>query len=176
MVPVDSVRVSRDPTYSGTSRVVMTISFTGLSPSVVPPFQTDSTIVLRYSCERPYNPARKILTVWAIPLSFATTYGIEFSFFSCSYWDVSVHYVCDIHLWIRCMTVRESRDQNLFNSYPGLIAVFHALLSLLMPRHPPYALNSLITNISHSSKNVFDLLVAIDLKVWSTFQAVTTYI
>jgi len=34
----------------------------------------------------------------------------------------------------------------------------------------------LITNISHSSKNVFDLLVAIDLKVWSTFQAVTTYI
>ena len=150
MVPVDSVRVSRDPTYSGTFRVVTSISFTGLSPSVVPPFQTDSTIVLHSPCERPYNPAEKIPTVWAIPLSLATTYGIEFSFFSSSYWDVSVHCVSDIHLWIQYMTVRESRDHNLFNSYPRLIAVFHALQSLLMPRHPPYALNSLITNIHHS--------------------------
>ena len=70
-----------------------------------------------------------------------------------------------MHLWIQYMPVRVSRDQNLFNNSPGLIAVFHALLSLLMPRHPPYALNSLITNISYSSKNVFDLFVAIDLKV-----------
>ena len=35
MVPVDSVRVPRDPTYSGTLREVVTVSLTGLSPSMV---------------------------------------------------------------------------------------------------------------------------------------------
>ena len=93
---------------------------------------------------------RKIPTVWASPLSLATTYGIDFSFFSNSYLDVSVHCVYNIHLWIQCTLVRESRDQHLFDSFPRLIAVFHALQSLLMPRHPPCALNSLITNIRRS--------------------------
>ena len=49
------------------------------------------------------------------------------------------------HLWIQCATVRESRDQRSFDSYAGLIAVFHALQRLLTPRHPPCALNSLAT-------------------------------
>ncbi len=48
------------------------------------------------------------------------------------------------------MSVRESQDHCSFNSFPGLFAVFYALLRLLMPRHPPYTLNSLIRFILNS--------------------------
>jgi hypothetical protein len=46
--------------------------------------------------------------------------------------------------------IRESRDQCSFDSFPGLIAVFHALHRLLAPRHPPHALNSLAALILSS--------------------------
>src|SRR2546423_2178583 len=39
--------------------------------------------------------------------------------------------------------IRESTGQRLFNASPWLIAVVHALHRLLMPRHPPCALNIL---------------------------------
>ena len=48
-----------------------------------------------------------------------------------------------MQLWIHCTVIRVSRDQRLFDSYPELIAVFHALHRLLAPRHPPHALSSL---------------------------------
>ena len=54
------------------------------------------------------------------------------------------------YLCIQYALVRESRDQRLFVNYPKLFADFHALHSLLMPRHPPYTLNSLTTNIQLS--------------------------
>ena len=38
------------------------------------------------------------------------------------------------------LPIRESADQRLFSAYPRLIAAVHALLRLLMPRHPPCAL------------------------------------
>ncbi len=47
------------------------------------------------------------------------------------------------NLWIQFVIIRESRDQRLFDSFPRLIAVFHALHRLLTPRHPPHALSSL---------------------------------
>ena len=53
--------------------------------------------------------------------------------------------LANVHLWIQCTTVRESRDQRSLDSYPRLIAACHALLRLLTPRHPPCALNSLTT-------------------------------
>ena len=40
-----------------------------------------------------YNPERETLSVWAIPLSLAATDGIDFSFSSSGYLDVSVHQV-----------------------------------------------------------------------------------
>ena len=53
-------------------------------------------------------------------------------------------------VWIQHTLVRESRDQHLFVGSPKLIADFHALHRLLMPRHPPYTLSSLTTNIQLS--------------------------
>ncbi len=40
----------------------------------------------------------------------------------------------------------------MFASYPELFADFHALLRLLMPRHPPCALSNLTIGISNSSR------------------------
>ena len=51
------------------------------------------------------TPIIFLLLVWALPISLATTFGIDFSFFSWSYLDVSVHSVSllihyFIHVWI----------------------------------------------------------------------------
>jgi hypothetical protein len=92
--------------------------------------------------------------VWAVPLSLAATNGIDFSFSSSCYLDVSVHHVSHAHLCIQHASVRESRDQHSFVNSPGLIADFHALQSLLMPRHPPYTLSSLTTNIQPSQAHL----------------------
>lgn len=40
-----------------------------------------------------YNPAGETPTVWALPISLAATDGIDFSFSSSGYLDVSVHQV-----------------------------------------------------------------------------------
>ena len=57
------------------------------------------------------------------------------------------------YLCIQYGLVRESWDQMMFVSSPKLFADFHALRRLLMPRHPPYALNSLTTYIQSSPRN-----------------------
>ena len=104
----------------------------------------------------PTTPQRKTSAVWAISRSLAATEEIDFSFFSCGYLDVSVHRVRRPHLWIQCGPVRVSRDQHSFNSSPELFAVFHALRSLLTPRHPPCALSSLV----HINSTLFSIAIA----------------
>lgn len=47
------------------------------------PFQVINLSTLAFTTES-YNPGR-VLPVWALPLSLATTYGIDFSFFSSAY-------------------------------------------------------------------------------------------
>ena len=53
-------------------------------------------------------------------------------------------------LCIQSGSIRESQDQSPFGGSPELIAVFHALHRLLVPRHPPCALSSLTTMILSS--------------------------
>ena len=93
----------------------------------------------------PTTPQRKTSTVWAIPGSLAATWGIDFSFSSTGYLDVSVHRVGHAYLWIQHALIQESRDQRSFVNSPELFADFHALHRLPMPRHPPCALSSLTT-------------------------------
>ena len=146
MVPVDSVGVPRDPTYSGTPREVNNCRLRGCHP-LWPAFPDSSTncLLCNSHVRSPTTPQGKTLTVWAISISLAATQEIEFSFSSSGYLDVSVHRVGHIYLCIQYMSVQESWGQHSFDSSPRLIAVFHALQSLLIPRHPPYALNSLTT-------------------------------
>ncbi len=100
----------------------------------------------------PTTPQRKTFTVWALPISLAATHGIDFSFFSSRYLDVSLPWVGHVCLCIQHTLIRESRDQYSFVSYPKLFADFHALHRLLMPRHPPCALSNLTTETSNSHK------------------------
>src|SRR5947209_10550655 len=57
----------------------------------------------------------------------------------------------DTALPVPGLPIRESTDQRLFNVSPWLIAVVHALHRLLVPRHPPCALD-ILTVITSSRR------------------------
>ena len=68
------------------------ISLTGLSPTMVLlPNRFSYILIFLLPFEGPSTPIRRL--VWAIPCSLATTWRIDFSFFSSGYLDVSVHRV-----------------------------------------------------------------------------------
>ena len=96
------------------------------------------------------TPVVFLLPVWPLPISLATTLGISVDFFSSPYLDVSVQAVPLIHLCIQCMIPcggfphSEISGSKLICSSPKLIAAYHVLHRLLMPRHSPCALISLI--------------------------------
>ena len=65
--------------------------------------------------------------------------------------------------------IRESAGQSLFSSSPRLIAAVHALLRLLVPRHPPYAL-TILTVIVDSRCRSTGTTVIFPLLVWPTMR------
>ena len=88
-----------------------------------------------------------------MPRSLATTSGISVDVFSSPYLDVSVQAVPHISLFDSeyvSMTAHggfphsEISGSLLICSSPKLIAAYHVLHRLLMPRHSPCALSSLI--------------------------------
>ena len=79
-----------------------------------------------------YNPDNaETLSVWAIPRSLATTYGITFVFFSSRYLDVSVPWVSFQHDWITGKPAGLSHSEicGLIRicQYPQLFAAYHVL-------------------------------------------------
>lgn len=97
--------------------------------------------------------------VWASPRSLAATYGVDFSFFSTRYLDVSVPWVrfatpmnsaCDDRALPRpSFLIQKSPDRRSFASFPELIAGYHVFRRFSMPRHPPCTLKSLTTFTDH---------------------------
>ena len=99
------------------------------------------------------EPQDARVLVWALPGSLAATSGIDVSFSSSGYLDVSVHRVPFHTLWILVwMTevpsagfphseICGSKDMC---SSPQLFAAYHVFHRLLVPRHPPCALLSFI--------------------------------
>ena len=78
--------------------------------------------------------------------------GISVDFFSSAYLDVSVRQVRLFNLWIQLKIVRDYSNWVAPFGYPRVNAFIQlteafrrlrVLLRLLMPRHPPIALNSL---------------------------------
>ena len=125
------------------------ISSTGLSPSLAGFPKTIRLSLINAKCgPQPQwiNPL-----VWPAPISLAATFGIEFSFFSCCYLDVSVHSVpfhrlC-IYLWMLELYSSRFPHSEIPGSMaicasPRLIAAYHVLLRLSVPRHPPCALHA----------------------------------
>ena len=114
--------------------------------------------------------------VWPLPLSLAATYGIDVSFSSSGYLDVSVHRVPPVHLWIQCTVAgvcpagfphSDICGSSDICSSPQLFAAYHVFLRLLVPRHPPCALIRLTSPIAialaMSVLHVYMLLILTDL-------------
>ena len=94
-----------------------------------------------------YNPAPPCDTVWAVPLSLATTHRITIVFSSYGYLDVSVPHVRYLqfssqieYLSVSGFSHSDIHGSMLVCSSPQLFAAYHVLRRLQEPRHPPYAL------------------------------------
>ena len=107
MVSARSHRVSRVPWYSGSCQVSSDFGYGALTLSGRL-FQSRSPVITESLMQSEPRDAR--ITVWALPRSLAATYGIDVSFSSSGYLDVSVPRVPFHKLWIHLwMTVVHSR-------------------------------------------------------------------
>ena len=134
MVPADSHKVSRAPRYSGYCYQYCYYTRTGLSPSTVLHFPVASSSVT-HRISQSYNPdIAKTTSVWALPISLATTLGITIVFSSSGYLDVSVHRVC-LPYGILYLQYSGLPHSDTCGSYrmcqsPQLFAAYHVLLRL----------------------------------------------
>ena len=134
-------------------------SVTGLSPAMVELSRTFFSLSVCYAVVLLPRICVATHTVWALPRSLAATRGIDVSFSSWGYLDVSVHPVpfsqaidspvdtCALPQ-VRSR-IRRSVDITDMCSSPQLIAACHVLLRLPVPRHPPYALIRLTFALGH---------------------------
>ena len=94
MGPPASNRVTRVRSYSGAISLSLDFVYGDLTLFVVP-FQSTSTIHL-HCFMMVHNPVSEE-TVWPLPRSLAATWGIDVSFSSSGYLDVSVRRVAFSH-------------------------------------------------------------------------------
>ena len=133
--------------------VPVQISLTGLSPSLA---GLSRTFLLSSSIDFSVRTPDASIPVWALPRSLAATYGIDVSFSSSGYLDVSVPQVPPARLWIHCAVHEvcscgfphsDIRGSGLMCSSPRLFAAYRVLHRLPVPRHPPCALLHLTTRL-----------------------------
>ena len=153
MVPAHSDKVSRVSSYSGYRSVSLSFAYGA--------FTLSGRLSQSRSAGLPESglrsePRNARIPVWPLPRSLAATCGIDVSFSSSGYLDVSVHRVPVHALWIGAwMTgvcpagfphseIHGSRD---ICSSPWLFAAYHVFLRLSVPRHPPCALSCLTFDI-----------------------------
>ena len=153
MVPARSDKVSRVSSYSGYRSVSLSFAYGAFTLSGWLSQNHSARFAESIMRSEPRN-AR--IPVWPLPRSLAATCGIDVSFSSSGYLDVSVHRVPLHALWIGAwMTgvcpagfphseIHGSRD---ICSSPWLFAAYHVFLRLSVPRHPPCALSCLTFDI-----------------------------
>ena len=125
--------------------------------------QNLSITIVPYRLQSEPQNARTL--VWALSLSLAATQEIDVSFSSSGYLDVSVHRVPFHTLWIGVWIPgvypggfphSDTCGSMDICSSPQLFAAYHVLRRLQVPRHPPYALISLIFEVVfHLSYGIF---------------------
>ncbi len=100
--------------------------------------------------------------VWAVPISLAATFGISVIYFPPGTEMVHFPGLAHTRLCIQRAVTRvhlagfphsEILGSKPACGSPRLIAACHVLLRLLAPRHPPYALSSLIIKLTQSVKS-----------------------
>ena len=145
--PPASRRVTRAPRYSGSASAFSSLRLRGSYPlRPTCPGRLDCKVKVPFSAA--LNPS-PFGSVWAPPRSLAATWGIDVSFFSSGYLDVSVPRVpsvTPILFGVRYPRIAAgefphseicgSKD---VCSSPQLIAACRVLLRLPVPRRPPYA-------------------------------------
>ena len=153
MVPAHSHKVSRVSWYSGSRLADSSFAYGA--------FTLSGRLSQSRSARLPESglrsePRNARIPVWPLPRSLAATCGIDVSFSSSGYLDVSVHRVPLHALWIGAwMTgvcpagfphseIHGSKD---ICSSPWLFAAYHVFLRLSVPRHPPCALSCLTFDI-----------------------------
>ena len=136
----------------------LSISTTGLSPSLAVLSRTVrlSNRGSRYG--RPTTPSHRSETVWPVPRSLAATWEISVDFSSSGYLDVSIPRVSLVRLCIyRTMTPHDRGRVSPFGNLRidaciaaprSLSQPSNVLHRLLVPRHPPCALSSLTSTYS----------------------------
>ena len=148
MVPAPSHKVSRVSWYSGSRSVNSSFTYGAFTLSGW--LSQNHSAKIEESIMRSEPQSARTL-VWPLSISLAATLEIEFSFFSSGYLDVSVprvpfHTLC-VGVWI--LEVYSSRFPHSeisgsmdICSSPKLFAAYHVFHRLLVPRHPPCALNA----------------------------------
>ena len=96
MVPPYSHRVSRVRRYSGSSRLLLVFAYETITLCGGPSHVLLLTFSIPYAVR---TPKVLLLSVWPLPRSLATTYGISVDFSSSPYLDVSVQAVPHVHLF-----------------------------------------------------------------------------
>ena len=154
MVPARSDKVSRVSSYSGYRSVSLSFAYGA--------FTLSGRLSQSRSAGLPESglrsePRNARIPVWPLPRSLAATCGIDVSFSSSGYLDVSVHRVPLHTLWIGVWMTEGSSagfphsdisgSMDICSS-PKLFAAYHVFHRLLVPRHPPCALSSLTSCIS----------------------------
>ena len=153
MVPAPSIKVPRVSMYSGSCHVNFPFAY-GAFTLFGWLSQNHSARIIESIMQSEPHGARTM--VWALPRSLAATYGIDVSFSSSGYLDVSVHRVPLHTLWIGVWMIRVLRTgfphsdicgSRIICISPQLFAAYHVFLRLLVPRHPPCALLCLISSM-----------------------------
>ena len=153
MVPARSDKVSRVSSYSGYRSVSSSFAYGA--------FTLSGRLSQSRSAKLPESglrsePRNARIPVWPLPRSLAATCGIDVSFSSSGYLDVSVHRVPLHTLWIGVWMIRVLRTgfphsdicgSRIICISPQLFAAYHVFLRLLVPRHPPCALFCLISSM-----------------------------
>ena len=121
--------------------------------------QVHLTVGLVTLLMRSYNPQSASTWVWAVPISLAATFGISVIYFPPGTEMVHFPGLAHTRLCIQRAVSRVHLDGFPHSEIPGskpacgsprLIAACHVLHRLLAPRHPPYALSSLIIKLTQS--------------------------
>ena len=122
MVPPSSHGISRAPRYSGSCSLLLLFVYVTLTLSRQPS-QTVRLKIRILNAVR--TPKEFLLSVWPLPRSLATTYGISVDISSSPYLDVSVQAVplhtLWIHVWMHELlhadcSIRKSADQSLLTA------------------------------------------------------------
>ena len=164
MVPAPSIKVPRVSMYSGYCHINFPFAYGTFT--LFGWLSQNHSATLGKSIPRS-EPRGARTPVWALPVSLAATPGIDVSFSSSGYLDVSVHRVPLHTLWIG-VWIHEvcscgfphSEISGLMDicSSPKLFAAYHVFHRLLVPRHPPCAL-SCITNLPNSFESILTGLI-----------------